>query len=187
MRWGSPFDNFSKTAQIRLIVITFVMSVILLIVMRTLDAPLRTEAAPKGIVSFELAKDYEASKHILNSWDAETKVYAALSLGLDYLFIIVYALFISCACIRVAEALNSDHSFFFILALVLTWSQFLAAVLDAIENIALIQLLLYSTRRWLPGLARWCAIVKFSIVGAGLTFIVGGLLAIGIKKRLLKI
>jgi hypothetical protein len=31
-------------------------------------------------------------------------------------------------------------------------------------------------------LARCCAIVKFSIVGAGLIFILGGLLAIGLKK-----
>jgi hypothetical protein len=184
MRWGSPFDNFSKAARIRLIVITFVMSAILLIVLRTLDAPLRTEAAPKGIVSFELAKDYEASRHILSSWDAEAKVYAALSLGLDYLFLIVYALFISLACIRVAEALNSDYLFFFILARVLAWSQFLAAVLDALENMALIQLLLNSSRSWLPVLARWGAMVKFGIVGAGLIFIFGGLLAIGIKKRL---
>ena len=184
MRWGPPFENLSKAARIRLIVITFVISAILLIVLRTLDAPLRTEAAPRGIVSFELAKDYEASRHILTSWNAGAKVYAALSLGLDYLFLIVYALFISLACIWVAETLNSDHSFFFILAAVLAWSQFLAAVLDAIENMALIHLLLNSTRTWLPVLARWCAMVKFSIVGAGLIFISGSLLAIGIKKRL---
>ena len=54
--------------------------------------------------------------------------------------------------------------------------------LDAIENLALIALLLNSARMWLPALARWCAIVKFSIVGAGLIFIFGGLLVIGLKK-----
>ena len=186
MRWGSPFDNLSKTARKRLMVITLVMSALLLIVMRILDAPLRTDAAPKGIVSFELAGDYAASRHILSSWNPEAKVYAGLSLGLDYLFLIVYALFISSACIWVAETLGGDHLFFFILALLLVWSQFLAAALDAVENLALIQLLLNSTRRWLPGLSRWCAMVKFSIVSAGLIFIFGGLLAIGIKKWVLK-
>ena len=183
---GSPFGHFSKAARNRLTVMTFVMSAILLVVLRILDAPLRTEVAPKGIVSFELATDYAESRHILSSWKAEAKVYAALSLGLDYLFLVVYALFISSACIWVAETLNSDHVFFFILALLLAWAQFLAAVLDAFENLALIHLLLDSTRKWLPGLARGCAMVKFSIVGAGLLFIAGGLLAVGIKKRLLK-
>ncbi|NIV99731.1 hypothetical protein GWN26_11620 [Candidatus Saccharibacteria bacterium] len=47
---------------------------------------------------------------------------------------------------------------------------------------ALIQLLLNSSRKWLPCLAHWCAIVKFSIVGAGLIFILGGVLVIGLKK-----
>lgn len=186
MGWVSPFGNFSKAARTRLMVIAFVMTAILLMVMRTLDAPLRTEAAPDGIVSFELARNYEASRHILSSWDAEAKVFAALSLGLDYLFLIVYAFFISLACIRVAESINSAHSFFFIVARVLAWSQFLAAVLDAIENTALIHLLLNSPRRWLPVLSRGCALVKFSIVGAGLIFIFGGLLAVGIKRWLLK-
>jgi hypothetical protein len=65
---------------------------------------------------------------------------------------------------------------------VLAWAQFLAALLDAIENLALIHLLLNSSRSWLPCLARGCAIVKFSIVGAGLIFILGGLLVIGLKK-----
>lgn len=182
MRWVSPFDNFSKAAQIRLIVVTFAMSAILLFAMRTLDAPLRTQAATKGIVSFELAKNYDASRQILNSWNTEAKIYAALSLGLDYLFLIVYAIFISLACIQVATALKGDHSFFFCMGLVLAWAQFLAAILDAIENLALIHLLMNSSRKWLPCLARWCAIVKFSVVSAGLIFILGGLLVIGLKK-----
>jgi hypothetical protein len=158
------------------------MSVILLLVMRTLDTPLRTHKAPRGIISFELAKDDEASQQIMDSWSIEAKVNAALSLGLDFLFLITYALFISFSCIQVAAVLKDEHSIFFNLAVVLAWAQFLAAILDAIENIALIHLLLNSSRKWLPYLARWCAIVKFSIVGAGLIFIFGGVLVIGFKK-----
>lgn len=186
MRWKSLSDSCSEAARMRWIVITFLMSAILLMALRTLDAPLKTEAAPRGIISFELANNYESSRLILSSWNAEAKLNAALSLGLDYLFLVVYAIFLSLTCIQVAKALKSDHSFFFMLAQVVAWSQFLAAVLDAVENMALIQLLLNSSRKWLPLVARWCAMVKFSIVGAGLIFILGGLLAIGIKKGLLK-
>lgn len=186
MRWASPFNHFSEAARKRSMAVTFVMSAILLVVMHTLDAPLKSGVAPRGIVSFELAGNYEVSRQILNSWNTEARVYAALSLGLDYLFLIVYALFISLACVQVGTALKADHSFLPGMALFLAWAQFLAAALDAIENWALIHLLLNASRRWLPGLARWCAMMKFSIVGAGLVFIFGGWLAIGIKKRVLK-
>jgi len=113
---------------------------------------------------------------------ANFKKNAALSLSLDFLFLIVYAFFISLSCIRIATALKGVHSIIFNVAVVLAWAQFIAAILDAIENLALIHLLLNSSRKWLPGLARWCAIVKFSIVGTGLIFIWGGLLALGLKK-----
>ena len=182
MRWVSPFDHLSNSARKRLIVITLVMSIILLFAMRILDTPLKTQTAPSGIVSLELAKNYDASQQILDSWGTEAKVNAALSLGLDFLFLIVYAFFISLSCIRVATALKGDHPIIFKVAVVLAWAQFIAAILDAIENLALIHLLLNSSRKWLPGLARCCAIVKFSIVGAGLIFILGGLLAIGLKQ-----
>jgi hypothetical protein len=163
-------------------VITFAMSALLLFAMRTLDTPLKTDAAPSGIVSFELAANHAASQKILNSWSTEAKVNAALSLGLDFLFLIGYALFISLACIWVAIALKGDHSIIYNVAVVVAWAQFLAAALDVIENLALIHVLLNSSRKWLPWLARGCAIVKFSIVGAGLIFIFGGFLVIGLKK-----
>jgi hypothetical protein len=68
------------------------MSAILLFAMRSLDTPLRTRTAPGGIVSFELAKNYAASQQILDSWSAKAKINAALSLGLDFLFLILYGL-----------------------------------------------------------------------------------------------
>jgi hypothetical protein len=182
MRWVAPFENLSNSARKRVIIIAFAMSAILLLAMRILDTPLQTRTAPHGIVSFELAASYAASQQILDSWNSEAKINAALSLGLDFLFLIVYALFISLSCARIAAALKDGHSIFFRVGVVLAWAQFFAAVLDAVENLALIHLLLNSSHRWLPCLARWCAMVKFSIVGAGLIFISGGLLVIGFKK-----
>ena len=167
-----------------MLVLTFIFSAVLLIAMHTFDRPLRTPDAPRGIVSFELAKNYEQSRQILNSWDAKAKIRAALSLGLDYLFLIVYAVFIALACIQVASGLQTQNHFLAGIGPIFARAQFLAAALDALENLFLIQLLLDSSRTWLPGLARWCAIVKFGIVAAGLSYIVSGLLIIGLKKIL---
>ena len=182
MRLVWPFGQFSNAARNRMLIVTLILSAILLIAMHVLDKPLRTRYAPRGIVSFELAKNYEHSRQILNSWDAKAKTHAALSLGLDYLFLIFYAILIALACIQVANALQAQKSFLAGIGPILARAQFLAATLDALENLALIQLLLDSSRTWLPGLARWCAIVKFGIVGAGLSYIISGLFIIGLRK-----
>ena len=66
----------------------------------------------------------------------------------------------------------------------LAWAQFGAALLDAVENYALIQVLLGSQQALWPAVARWCAIPKFLIVAAGLVYIgVGAVLAVVTKGR----
>lgn len=165
-------------------IIALVLSLVLLIALRILDAPLRTTFAPRGIVSFELAKDADASRQILDSWNAEAKMHAALSLGLDYLFLIVYAVFISLACVQVGQSLRHRSPLLARLGEILAWSQFLAAILDAIENAALISLLFHSKGLWWPAVARGCALIKFTIVGAGLIYIAAGVVMIGMEKMI---
>lgn len=182
MRSLSPFDKCSNLGRKRSLVTALVLSLVLLIALRILDAPLRTAVAPRGIVSFELAKDADASRQILDSWNARAKTQAAFSLGLDYLFLIVYAVFISLACVQVSEALRHRSPLLACLGEILAWAQFLAAILDAVENAALISLLLRSERLWWPAVARGCAIIKFTIVGAGLIYVAGGVVVIGMEK-----
>jgi hypothetical protein len=77
------------------------------------------------------------------------------------------SLFISLSSVRIAGRLKSR--FFFVAAwgLVLGWAQFLAALLDAIENFALIKLAFDSQHESWPLIAHWCAVIKFGIVGTG--------------------
>ena len=178
----TPFDKFSDSNRKRLLVCALVLSAALLAALHALDIPLRTPAAPRGIVSFELADSMAASQQILDSWNARAKIQAALSLGLDYLFLIVYAVFISLACVQVSKALQHRSPLLAGIGAVLAWAQFLAAVLDAAENSVLIALLLNSECTWLPVAARACAIIKFSIVAAGLVYMGAGMLIIGLQK-----
>ena len=179
-----PFKWLPESAQRSALLILFLLSVTLLAGMHSLDQTMITDVSPRGIVSFELAGNVKQAKQILREWGPEGKVYAALSLGLDYLFLIVYALFISLACVLIARYFNLRIAFLAIWGFVLGWGQFFAALLDAIENLALINLILYSQREFWPIIARWCAIVKFGIVGAGLFYILTGTLFILIMKVL---
>jgi hypothetical protein len=54
-------------------------------------APLKTAASPNGIISFEFAGEIAVAQRMVDSWGATGRIYAALNLGLDYLFLAVYA------------------------------------------------------------------------------------------------
>jgi hypothetical protein len=179
-----PFKWLSISAQRSALLISFLLSLTLLTVMHALDQTLITESAPRGIVSFELAGSVEKVEQILEEWGPEGKAYATLSLGLDYLFLIVYALFISLSCVRIARHLKLKFSFLAAWGFGLGWAQFSAALLDVIENFALINLAFDSQREFWPIIARWCALVKFGIVGTGLVYILAGTLLILILKAL---
>ena len=180
MRRLTPFERYSDPARKKALVVVLILSALLLGAMRILDGPLRTPVAPRGIVSFELAKNGDVSRQILNSWNAQAKKHAALSLGLDYLFLIVYAVFLSLACTQVSKALAQRSPLLAIAGAILAWAQILAAICDAVENSVLFALLLNSEQLWLPTVARTCAIIKFTIVGTGLMYIAGGIIMIGI-------
>lgn len=177
-----PFKWLSESAQRPALLVFFLLSGTLLTGMHALDQRLITEAAPRGIVSFELAGSIEKAGQILKEWGPPGKARATLSLGLDYLFLFVYALFISLSCVRIARYFKFKYAFLAVWGVGLGWAQFLAALLDAIENLALINLAFGSQRESWPIIAKWCALVKFGIVGAGLLYILTGTLLILMLK-----
>ena len=120
------------------------------------------------------------AQQILSSWDADAKVRGALSLGIDYLFLISYALFIASGCAYIAGRLMMRRWFLAKLGFFLGWAQFAAALLDAIENAALIQLLLGSQQEPYTWIAWGCAGIKFTLVGSGLAYMAFGFIFIRI-------
>jgi len=177
-----PFKWLAESTQRPALLIFFLLSVALLTGMHALDQSLITAAAPSGIVSFELAGSIEKAGQILKEWGPQGKAYATLSLGLDYLFLFVYALFISLSCVRIARYFKTRYSWLAVWGFGLGWAQFFAALLDASENFALINLAFGSQREYWPIIARWCALVKFGIVGAGLVYILTGTLLFLMRK-----
>ena len=124
------------------------LTLVLFAVFRVLDQPLRTDAAPDGIVSFELAGDAQTARLITDSWKQTSLqlsatgspnpdivnvpyAFAAFGLGLDYLFMPVYALALGLATLLAAQkhsgALRS-------MAAAAGYGAFAAALFDALEN-----------------------------------------------------
>jgi hypothetical protein len=129
-----------------------------------LDQPLRTSAAPNGIVSFELAHTMDESKSILNSWDEKARLFAAFGLGFDYLFMPVYAGALSLGLLLAGANKTSWYSS---LTNWLGLGAFAAALFDAVENYVLWQILTGNVSSSLPQIAAFCATIKFILLIAG--------------------
>ncbi len=86
-----PFSSIPSERQGRYFWPMVVFTVLTMATLNLVGAPLTTEAAPAGIISYEFAGNVTRAEIILASWDAEARLHAAFVQGLDYLFIPLYA------------------------------------------------------------------------------------------------
>ena len=179
-----PFEWLTPSGQIRAFIFFFILSLLVMVSLQVTGAHLITTVSPSGILSFEFAGDLSAAQNMVNSWGQTGRVYAGLNLGLDYLFLLVYAFAIGLGCVLVARRLSPRTTFLANLGILIAWAQLAAALLDGVENYALIRVLFGTEMAVWPVIARWCAIPKFLIVGAGLIYvIVGTILAVVMKIK----
>lgn len=152
----------------------FLVSLLLTVVVAWLmAAPLTTTHARFGIVSLELARYPEVAERVIGSWTLEQQAQAAAGVRWDFLWLLCYSTSISLACVW-AAGVFSRSSYLVSIGYALAWLLWLAALLDAVENVALLQMLNGVTQTPWPELAYWCALVKFDIVILGLLYSLGG-------------
>jgi hypothetical protein len=134
-------------------------------IFRVLDQPLRTPAAPNGIVSFELAGSPAVAQSMLDSWNAQAKQSLAFGLGIDYLFMPAYAIALGLATLLSA---GRHAGWMKSLGALAGWGALVAALFDAVENFALWRILLGEIILQWTCLATVCAIIKFGLLFVGL-------------------
>jgi hypothetical protein len=175
-----PFVWIPPSARLPVFVVLTLLTLAVMAGLMALNRRLkRRKAAKKGIVEFELAGELDRARSILRVWGSAGKVVAGLSLGLDYLYLVLYANAIGLGCVLVGAGLGPRAGFLSAAGSVLAWAQYGAALLDAVENWALIRLLLGKERALWPAVAFWCALPKFAAVIAGLAYVlIGGLVLV---------
>ncbi len=179
----SPYQKISKKGYPRLLLISGFFSFALLIVINRVDLHLKSGVTPHGIISFELASSPDASLQMMQAWDAEAKMYAAFSLGIDYLFIISYALFLSLLCMLLANKFT-EKRFLLNMGILIGYGLWLAAALDALENFALFQLLFGNTNSVYTIIASTSAAIKFLLVLLSFIYLAAGGIIL-LKDRIL--
>ena len=179
-----PFLKFPPRLRKRLLIVFAGWTLLVTAVFRFLDQPLRTAAAPNGIVSFELARTTANAQAILASWDASARVYAGLSLGLDALYPPLYAAAIGLACAAVAVRLQQRGRLgWMVVGIWLAWGMVAAALFDYVENVALVAQLLGNDAVTLPAIAWAMASLKFVIIFAAALYLIISLFALSMKRN----
>lgn len=162
-----PFESWSQKQRKQLLGLLVGLSALLFLVFGFTGASLNTDAAPYGIVSFEVAGTVSCAEQILNSWDAPARERAAFGLGLDFLFIPVYV-----STVILGIQMRADK----IQGRLKTWRPWLtkglivAGFLDIIENIALLVILFHAPIAPLPLIAAICALPKFALLLMGVLY-----------------
>ena len=130
-----------------------------------------TTAAPNGIVSFELARSLGRSSSILQSWSEHAQSVAMLMQGVDYLYLLIYPVWFSSLLYLLGSRLGEGWQR---AGCAISWLVLLAIPLDAVENYALIQQLLYGPMEFHAWLAWGCAVPKFALVGLATAYLLLG-------------
>ena len=186
-----PLEFLPKYARKRIFLGFLAGTLILFSIFRVLDEPLRTSVAPSGIVSFEYSGTPFQAQAIIDSWHemayllssvkgeslsgfvSRAYSFAVFGLGLDYLFMPIYA---TALALGVLLAAGRHERWFALLGAWLGWGAYTAALFDAAENYALARMLLIN-QVWspYPEIALICAMIKFVLLGSGLAYaFVGG-------------
>jgi hypothetical protein len=142
------------------------LSLVLLVQLTLLGAPLHGPDAPAGIVSFELAFTAERAAAIVSAWrNAGVLETARVSLGMDVAFLLVYPPFfaLSVGLLRTVEQRHAA-SRFGDLGRPLMWLVLCCAPLDGLENYLLWQTLAQGPTPARALLAGTAATIKFLLV-----------------------
>lgn len=169
-----PLAALAPEKRIRVFVLLLFATLALTLVFRFIgpDKP--------NIVDFELAGSVLNAQNILQAWNETDRIRAGFSLGIDFLYMPLYSTTIALACVLAASVLANKG--WRLSGMLLAWGLWLAALSDAIENLALIIILLGNNVAPWPQLARLCATLKFGLILAGLLYVIAGV-ALRLARR----
>lgn len=148
-----------------------VAALAIMLTLNFINAPLQTDSAPLGIISFEFAGDVDTAQAVIESWSFQAQKQAAFSIGYDYLFLVTYSTAIALACIWTSKFVDPANTALINAGVLLAWGQWLAALCDGVENAALFISLVQQPISPLPEIARIAASLKFVLILLGLIYV----------------
>lgn len=137
-------------------------------------ALLRVGPADPSVLRFEFVWSQTGADEVIGSWSTGQQLHAAFGLGLDYLFMPLYATTLALACVWVTAAKSQRWG---TAGVCCAWGAWAAALFDALENLALLRLLLGPVTDSAAVLASVCATAKFALIAVALCFVIAAVLS----------
>lgn len=100
---NSPFQWLPRSYELVVIGLLFLATGFLTWVLMRQGQRLSTAAAPRGILSLQLAWSAPRAGQILASWQGDAKGLANRQLALDYVYLLVYPWFLGLSCVMLAR------------------------------------------------------------------------------------
>ncbi|WP_236517107.1 hypothetical protein [Sandaracinus amylolyticus] len=166
-------------ARLRVALALVLFAIALSVWLGSMDEVLRGPGTEGGIVGYEFCGEVARCQAQLDAMEARgASTTLAMSLGVDYAFLLAYSTAIAAVIVFLAARLPRAPR---ALAAIAS-AQWIAAGLDAIENYALWRMLAGGARDPWPAIAAWCAAPKFAIVAVGLLTVLV-LLGMSVRSR----
>ncbi|GEM_PF-1810874 len=166
-------------ANKRIFLVILALFIPMVVALSVLDTGLRNSVTPLGIVSFELCGFSRNCEAALEAWNGHQKNIVMLIQGLDYLFLILYPALIA-ICIQSLGARAFEWQTINKPAVAVCMAM---AAADAIENYALIQIVLNDSVGVYGVVASSFASIKFTFVAAGIFWIIALCIVLAMRKR----
>jgi hypothetical protein len=126
-----------------------------------------------GILAFEFAGTPDNARRILDAWGVSGEARILAQIGVDNWFLVFYSTTIALLCVMIAIRLRTRAPRWSKVGIALAWAAWGAAILDRIENFALVRLINGEVNSVATITAFMCASLKFLIVIICLLYIVG--------------
>ncbi len=165
----------------KILVVTVALFIISSLSMGAIDSFMQNDTTPYGIISFEFIKTIDAANAAMTAWGDTGKSATGISLGLDYLYILIYSTMAVIFLLITSEKVSLTNPRFGKTIRSVAYAFPIVGILDMIENFGLIQVLLGSQNEIWPLTAYYFASAKFISLGIALVFLVSGQLYAKIK------
>lgn len=139
--------------------------------------PLSTDKLSKGILEIEFPWSTERASEVVSLWERKDLLpVARKQVYCDFLFLVLYPLALSFACAWLAGSVPVKWG---MPGVLVSWGVLLAGPLDAIENIAILNMLGGFQAAPVPQIATIAATIKFTLVFGAFGFLcIGGFRAL---------